>query len=336
MTINNRWKNRALIIAGGLIALLSMQSILRLSTQGDANKETASEKQGSPKANLDGSQNKNEQTSIKIGWTAWSDADVVSLMAEKLIERHLDQPVDRVMADIGIQYEAVARGDLDMMLMAWLPTTHQLYWKKVRDRVINLGPMYTGRLGWVVPAYVPKEQVGSINDLAKPKIAQLFSNKIQGIDPGSGLMQASEKALKDYSLSEMELVSSSGAAMTAVLDRSIRDNRWVVVTSWTPHWMFARYQLRFLQDPKQVLGGIEGIHAITRIGLDQDHPKVVAFLSRFRLPENQLDALLLAAQESSTEQAVNNYLANNQSRVKYWMTGTIEEAAPTSTTSTKR
>ena len=235
---------------------------------------------------------------LRIGWTAWADADVVSLMAEKLIESHYEQPVERVMADIGIQYDSVARGKLDLMLMAWLPKTHDKYWQKVSDRVVDLGTMYSGRIGWVVPDYVPKQRISSISDLSDPKIANDFNNTVQGIDPGSGLMQASEQALTAYDLSDLKLISASGAAMTAVLDRAINDDRWVVVTGWTPHWMFARYKLRFLKDPKSVFGGQEGIHAIARLGLDKDHPKVVAFFTRFKLSDGQLDAMLLDAQNT--------------------------------------
>ena len=57
---------------------------------------------------------------LKLGWSPWADAEVVSLMAAQLIQSRLNVPVERVMADIGIQYESVARGDLDLMLMAWL------------------------------------------------------------------------------------------------------------------------------------------------------------------------------------------------------------------------
>ena len=60
-------------------------------------------------------------------------------MAAQLIESELKQPVERVMADIGIQYQSVARGDLDLMLMAWLPGTHRDYWGKVRDQVLISG-----------------------------------------------------------------------------------------------------------------------------------------------------------------------------------------------------
>jgi glycine betaine/proline transport system substrate-binding protein len=229
------------------------------------------------------------------------------------------------MADIGIQYDSVARGKLDLMLMAWLPKTHEKYWQKVSDRVLDLGTMYSGRIGWVVPDYVPKQRISSIGDLSDPKVANGFNNTVQGIDPGSGLMQASEKALNIYDLSDLKLISASGAAMTAVLDRAINDDQWVVVTGWTPHWMFARYKLRFLKDPKSAFGGQEGIHAIARLGLDKDHPKVVAFLTRFKLSDGELDAMLLDAQNTSTEKAVNNYIANNKKQIDYWMNGTIKE-----------
>ena len=244
-------------------------------------------------------------------------------MAAQLIESELKQPVERVMADIGIQYQSVARGDLDLMLMAWLPGTHRDYWGKVRDQVLDLGPMYSGRLGWIVPDYVPREVISSINQLQNPQLAARFGGRVQGIDPGSGLNQASLKALKQYGLTSMELVASSSAAMAAVLAQAIEEQRWLIATSWTPHWMFARFKLRFLSDPKGSFGGTERIHAVARQGLDQRHPALTAFLSRFHLPESDLDGLLLQAQESSAETAVSTYLARHPNRVRYWTTGTL-------------
>ena len=121
------------------------------------------------------------------------------------------------MADIGIQYQSVARGDLDLMLMAWLPGTHRDYWSRIRDRVLDLGPMYSGRLGWIVPDYVPETVLNSIEQLKDPDLATRFANRVQGIDPGSGLNQASLEALKRYGLKDVDLVASSSAAMAAVL-----------------------------------------------------------------------------------------------------------------------
>ena len=87
--------------------------------------------------------------------------------------------------------------------------------------------------------------------------------------------------------------------------------------------MFARYKPRFLAYPKRSFGATERIHAVARQGLDQLHPAVTAFLSRFHLPESDLDGLLLQAQESSAETAVSTYLAQHPNRVRYWTTGKI-------------
>lgn len=263
---------------------------------------------------------------LRIGWTAWADAEVVTTLAEKLLEQRMGYKVDRVMADIGIQYQAVADGNLDIMLMAWLPLTHHNYWQKVRDRVVNLGPIYMGRLGWVVPDYIPQSRLSSIADLKQPDVAAKIGHRIQGIDPGSGLMQASEKAMKEYQLDNLKLVSASGAAMTAVLDRAYRQKEWVVVTGWQPHWIFARYHLRFLEDPKGVLGGEERIHAIARQGFQQDFPsEVTAFFTRLYLPNNELAAILLDTQTMSVDKAVERYIRVHPKRVNYWLTGKIAE-----------
>lgn len=235
--------------------------------------------------------------------------------------------VEMVMADIGLQYQGVASGDIDIMMMAWLPVTHRPYWERVRDKVINLGPLFSGaRLGWVVPAYVPENELGSIEDLRREPVKDRLREEIQGIDPGSGLMQASEKALELYGLEDYTLISASGAAMTAVLERAIRRKKWIVVTGWSPHWMFARWDLRYLKDPKGALGGRERIHILARPGFDQDYPQEVTdFFSRMYLPIPQLEEIMVEGSDSSYEEAAAAYMRTHPGRVHYWITGEMPE-----------
>ena len=314
MKANHRWQRRSILLAGMGLAGASLFNIARRGSNesGSINTTDALQRQ---ERSMDAAQ------PLKLGWSPWADAEVVSLMAAELIRSRLNVPVERVMADIGIQYESVARGDLDLMLMAWLPGTHRDYWSRVRDRVLDLGPMYSGRLGWVVPDYVPDTVLNNIEQLKDSALAARFDNRVQGIDPGSGLNQASLEALKRYGLKDVDLVASSSAAMAAVLAQAIDEKRWMIATSWTPHWMFARYNLRFLKDPDGVFGGTERIHAVTRQGLGRRAPSVTAFLSRFHLPDSDLDGLLLQAQEQSAEEAVAAYLERNPARVTYWCTG---------------
>lgn len=266
-----------------------------------------------------------DKPTLRIGWTAWSDAEVVTKLAKRILETRLDQPVKLVLLDIGIQYQGLANGDIDAMLMAWLPLTHKPYMDKVGKQVVNLGPLYTrARLGWVVPNYIPKNQLNSIADLKDRKVMRKLSKQIHGIDPGAGLMQASEKALKDYGLDRYRLISSSGAGMTAALTRAIKRKQWIVVTGWSPHWMFARWDLRYLEDPKGSLGGRERIHALVRKGFYQDFPvEVTEFLSRMFIPLDELEAIMARANDSSYEQAVEEYIKQHATKVDYWVTGNI-------------
>ncbi|MFW6087501.1 MAG: glycine betaine ABC transporter substrate-binding protein, partial [Myxococcota bacterium] len=128
-----------------------------------------------------------------------------------------------------------------------------------------------------------------------------------------------------YDLTSIRLVPSSAAAMTAVLDRAIRNQAWVVVTGWEPHWMFARYDLRFLQDPEDVLGGHEQVHVIVRDGFERDFaPEVASFLARLHLPREDLAHMLLRSQEVGVPRAVDDYLQSHPSRVRYWVTGQLD------------
>jgi glycine betaine/proline transport system substrate-binding protein len=258
---------------------------------------------------------------IKIGWTAWSDAEFVTKLAAKILEDRLGLEAELVQTDIAPQYQGIATGDIDVMLMSWQPTTHEDYVKKVGDKGFDLGLLYTNaRLGWVVPAYVPVEQVKTIDDLKKPEVREKLDATITGIDPGAGLTRLSKQAIDDYGL-DYELQISSGAGMTAALERAIRRNEWIVVTGWSPHWMFGAYDLRYLEDPKGVLGKAERVHAYARNGFYQDHIKAASFLSRMQIPVDELQASMYKAQETSYEEAVDDYIQAHPERINYWVTG---------------
>ncbi|MGB7756813.1 MAG: glycine betaine ABC transporter substrate-binding protein [Salinisphaera sp.] len=257
---------------------------------------------------------------ITIGWTAWSDAEFVTKLTKTLIEKRTDYKVKLKMASIGVQYQGVANGDLDAMLMAWLPDTHADYWKKVKGKVQDLGPLYTGaQLGWVVPDYVPKDQLNSIADLKKDTVKSKLDGKIQGIDPGAGEMQLSEKTMKAYGLdSDYRLVSASGAAMTAALARAEKRKDWIVVTGWTPHWMFGKWHLRFLKDPKGTMGAEQHVDAVVRDGFSKDYPQIASVLSNMHIPLDQLQAAMYDARQTSYKKAINKFIADHPDEVNSW------------------
>ena len=261
---------------------------------------------------------------ITIGWTAWSDAEFVTKLAARILEDRMGQEVDLIQTDIAPQYQGLTTGDIDVMLMSWQPDTHRDYIDQVGTEAFSLGILYTrAQLGWIVPDYIPADQVSSIADLADPAVAEQLDGQIQGIDPGAGLMRLSNEAIETYGLDDYELVSASGAAMTAALDRAISRDEWIVVTGWSPHWKFGAYDLRYLEDPEGVLGSYERVHAMARQGFYQDNVEAGEFFARMYVPIEELQSYMYEASQTSYEDAVEQYITDNEARVNYWVTGEL-------------
>jgi glycine betaine/proline transport system substrate-binding protein len=221
---------------------------------------------------------------IKMAVTNWADVLAVANVAKYVLETKLQQPVTFVQADIGIQYQGVARGDLDIMVGGWLPVTHAAYYAKYKNDMDDVGIIYTGgKNGWAVPAYVPESELSSISDLNKPDVKSKLNGTIDGIEPGGGLMQASEKTIKAYDLNGYNLQSSSEAGMLAGVQRAYQSKQWVVATVWSPHWLFQKWQMRYLKDPKGTLGGEEQVHAFASKQFASKFPRADVFFKHFKL-----------------------------------------------------
>lgn len=258
---------------------------------------------------------------IVIGWTAWGDAEFVTRLASTVIEASTDHRVRLKLAGIGKQYQGVAQGRLDAMLMAWLPDTQARYWSQYRDQLVDLGPLYGGgRLGWLVPEYVPRDRLNSIADLADPDIAARLGHRIQGIDPRAGLMQLSENALNAYGLADQyRLVAGDGNTMSQALGAAEAVHRWVVVTGWRPHWIFGEWPLRFLKDSQHVLGASQHIDVLVREGFRGDYPQVAAMLAAMHLSLSELQAAMFDAEKNGYPAAIQHFMDQHSHQVASWV-----------------
>lgn len=114
---------------------------------------------------------------------------------------------------------------------------------------------------------------------------------IVGIDPGAGIMAATDEAIDVYGL-DYELEASSGPVMMTELAQAYENGEFVVVTGWEPHYMFADYDLKFLEDPEGVFGDVENIHTIARKDIRDDLPDVATFLENFFMTSGELGGLM--------------------------------------------
>lgn len=245
----------------------------------------------------------------------WDDSVASSNVAASIIRNKLGYPLEMKNADIAMIFSGVARGDIDFTLSAWLPATHAMYLKRFGDKIEIVGTNYAeGKIGLAVPDYMDTR---SIADLGPQR--SLYRGEIVGIDPGAGQMQVTEKAIKDYGLN-YNLISSSGVGMTVALGRAIRVHKPIVVAAWSPHWMFAKWKLHFLEDPKGVFGGNEEIKNVIHPGLDKKAPEVVAFLKKFAWQSEDIQQVMLKVHDGAdVQQVADEWVAAHPEQVAKWL-----------------
>jgi len=253
---------------------------------------------------------------ITIGYVdGWSDSVATTNVAAEVIKQKLGYDVKLQAVATGIMWQGVATGKLDAMLSAWLPVTHGEYWAKNKDKVVDYGPNFKdAKIGLIVPEYVTAKSIADLKD------DTTYKNKIVGIDAGSGVMLKTDQAIKDYGL-DYKLQASSGAAMIAELTRAEEKHESIAVTGWVPHWMFAKWKLRFLDDPKGVYGAAETVNSIGSKGLEAKAPEVAAFLKKFQwASKDEIGEVMLAVQDGAKpDVAAKDWVAKHPDRVAEWI-----------------
>jgi len=261
-----------------------------------------------------------QEKKITLAYVAW-DSEIASTHVVKLVlEDRLGYQVEMMQVDAGPMWAGVSDGSADAMVAAWLPTTHQSYYEKFEGQFVDLGPNLEGtKIGLVIPAYW---DVQSIEDLKKPEYADAVGRQIIGIEPGAGVMMTTEAAMDAYGLTDWTLVESSSAAMASELLKAYQEERPIIVTGWTPHWKFAKMELKYLEDPLGVYGGDEQIHTIVRKGLEQDHPDAYQFLDRFFwMPDDMAQVMVDIQEGMDAEEAARKWIEANGDKVDAWVEG---------------
>ncbi len=254
---------------------------------------------------------------VEFAYVEWDSAVATINVIKAVLQEELGYKVKLTSVAASAMWQATASGDVDGFACAWLPATHADYYKAFGKKLVDLGVNLKGaKIGWVVPDYVTIKSIEEVN-----ANADKFNGKVIGIDPGAGLMRASEEAMKEYDLKDMKLLEGSDATMTAALGDAIKNKEWIIITGWTPHWMFAKWNLKYLEDPKNIFGGEESVHTMIRQGLDKDQPEAVAFLKNFNWTPKEEATVMIANREPGADPYENAkaWVKNNPERVKEWL-----------------
>jgi len=214
-------------------------------------------------------------------------------------------------------FQGVGSGDLDAFQDMWLPN-HETQLSQVKNDVQQLDPWYQGttEFGIGVPTYMTN--VNSIPDLNNTDV-----NEILGIEPGAEISKRiPDSVIPTYSLKQKYTESSTPAMLSEVDDRYSKQEEFAF-TPWRPHWMNAKYDFKFLEDPEDALGNLNDAATISSIvneRLPDKDPVAYAFMKALTLTEDQVNEIENINPQDYA-QAVRTWLQdeNNRDTVQPWI-----------------
>ncbi|GAA0609181.1 hypothetical protein GCM10009001_28330 [Virgibacillus siamensis] len=280
--------------------------------------ESSNEKSG----NSDNGNNNLGQKELKIPYVAWASAIASNHVIEVVLEQK-GYDVELMQVNSGAMYSGVADGSADATISVWLPHTDAAYWEEYKENLVHLGPNLKGApLGLVVPKYM---KIDSIKDLAgnKHSIGDKTEWNITGIEPGAGQMKLTEeKVMPKYGLDDWKLQASSSGAMAASLGDAIANKEPIIVTLWSPHWAFSKWDLKYLKDPKNIFGDPDNINTLVREGLKKDAPKAYKILDQFSWTKEDIGEVMVKINRGmDPADAAKEWVKNNQEFVSEWTKG---------------
>lgn len=259
------------------------------------------------------SQKSEKQNEVSIFYPNWAEGIAFTYLAKEALENNGYQ-VELTNLEPGLIYGELSKENSkgDVFLDAWLPNTHKDYWNDYGDRLVKLGESFSeGTTGLVVPSYV---SINSIEELNANK--EKFGGEIIGIGSGAGIHANTLKAIDEYNL-DFEQITSSGPAMVASLEKAVKNNEWIVITGWKPHFKWANYDLKYLEDPRGVYPN-DVCAIVSRSGFEDDMPEVAAFFGNFNLNEEQLYSLMEAIDSEGEEAGAQKWYEANKTLVDSW------------------
>jgi glycine betaine/proline transport system substrate-binding protein len=251
----------------------------------------------------------------------WDENVAVSSLTKVLLEDELAYGLVEISTqeDLGSAYEDVATGELDAFQDVWLPNQEGLL-GGVAGNVEHLDPWFLGqtRQSMAVPAYMDVESIDQLDDTD--------AEFIFGIERSSRVMREvvggeGGGVIPAYGL-EQKLVEAPTAGMLYEVERRYAHREEFAFLAWSPHWMNQRFDIRYLEDPKDAMGPTNDpaeVSTIVSEDLREEDPEAYAFLDALELTEGQINGLERAINEAGSLAGARRWVSENRGVVRPWI-----------------
>ncbi|QWT21599.1 hypothetical protein KPL74_06225 [Bacillus sp. NP157] len=264
-----------------------------------------------------------EQRVVTLGAVSLSFYAVTGAIVREVLER-LGHPVVVRQGTHEQIFPMLADGAIDLMAAAWLPGGHAAYWAHYGARATEVAQLYQGaRFFWAVPSYIPEDQLHSIDGLAQPSVMRRMPRTIQGIGTGAAITSLSEQAIEVYGLESAGYILRPGTQQEWLdaVNTALTGGRWVVFPTWAPQYLNKDGALRALQDPLNVLGGVNHASLVAPRDRFQTLPvRTRKVLSRIDIGMDGVTAMDWSVNvgKLTERDAAREWMANNSQRVDGW------------------
>lgn len=267
-----------------------------------------------------------EEGKIRFGLPPWPGVTMKSEVAAQLFGA-IGYETSQTNVGLSFVYEGLSKRELDVFVANWSPSQDSKIAPHLEDgSVVRIARNIDDAiLGLAVPQYVWDAGVRSVPDLDKH--AEKFEYKIHGIESGSAMNERYEKAIEEdvEGLGDWEVIASSTSGMLTEVDRHTNRDEWIVFGGWKPHWMFAAYDLKFLEDPTDtgIAANKTEVYTVVPSGFEEFDSNAARFLEQFRVGSAiQSKWILENARKGRDESEVaREWIANNLDVVEKWLDG---------------
>jgi len=216
---------------------------------------------------------------VKIAYNEFDESKIQLEVLKELIRKKTGLATEGILVNNQEVWRIVADGKADATFVPWMPYSDAEMEKQYEKRLEISGANLKGcKMGLVVPAYVKINSITEMKD-----VSERFGRKIISLQRRTSAGALATEALKIYGLLGYTIEYCDEGKMLQLLDQAIKKQEWIAVTGWQPHYKFGVYDLKFLQDPKEVFGKEEYCTTLIRAGLQTENPELYRILKAYKM-----------------------------------------------------
>lgn len=236
---------------------------------------------------------------VKVAHREYDDSIIQFEVFREIVRRRLGYSAEGIQVPASELFKSVADGIVDGTFAPWLPLSGAGFLQKYGKDLEDAGPnMYGCRYGLVVPAYVNIDCIADMRQHARE-----FGGRIYSVERKTFIGAMAADVVKQYGLDEYTIDFGNENTMLAALDKCFRNNQWIAITGWQPHWKFGAYDLKFLKDPLEVMGKEEYTGTLIRKGLQSENPQLYSLFKSFKLEVSALNTAISKVRGGMSHQA---------------------------------